>query len=261
MRPNSTKKKLNEGRVVFGAMGTMIDPAVVEMIGLAGYDFCFIDMEHVSTNLLLIEHMCRAADAVGVSPLVRVADDNPKTILRVLEIGVHGIIVPHVMSGADARRLVQAVRYPPTGTRGISAMSRAAQYTFGDFDVHMREADREVLLIGLIEDREAVEDIEAILSTPGLDVAFIAPYDLAGSLGHPDEPNHLDTLRAVERVLETARQVGGTRICAPANHRMYSKSVPELIELGVSMIVTVQDSVLLAQALKRDIDSLALYRR
>lgn len=256
MRPNKLKAKLDEGRTVFGASCTMIDPGVAEMIGLAGYDFCFIDMEHVSTNLLLLENMCRAADAVGVTPLVRV--DDPRTILRALECGIQGVIVPHVMSGAAARQLAQAIRYPPNGARGISPTSRAAQYTFGNIDTHLRESDKEILLIGLIEDREAVDDIEAILEI--LDVAFVAPYDLAASLGHTYEPNHPDTVQAIEKVLEAARRVGRAKVCIPANHRMYTKAVPELIALGVRMFVTAQDNAVLAQGLKRDIESLAQYR-
>jgi len=261
MRPNHTKRKLAEGKVVFGAFCSMLDPAVVEIIGEAGYDFCVIDMEHVPVDLQLVEHLVRAADAVDVTPIVRVADDSARSLLRVLETGVQGIMVPHVMSGAHAAQLVRAIRYPPAGARGISGTSRAARYGLMDPDRHLRESDSELLLIGMLEDRQAVGDIEAILSTPGLDVAFVAPYDLAGSLGDPFTPMHPVLNEAVEKILATSSRVGGAKIGFPSHHRMCPMAVPDLIQLGVPFIVTAVDYPLLAQAFKRDVESLAPYRQ
>jgi 2-keto-3-deoxy-L-rhamnonate aldolase RhmA len=261
VRPNRTKKLLNEGKVTFGSWATMIDPEVVEIAGLAGFDFCFIDMEHVSTDTLLVEHMIRAADATGITPIVRMADNNPKAILRVLEAGAQGIVVPHIMSGDDASRLVQAVRYPPVGTRGISPTSRSAQYSLVDFDNHMRESNREIMAIAFIEDKEAVEDFEAIVTTPGLDAVFIGPYDLAGSYGVPDGTNPPETVNAIDHMFEVARRVGGAQIGIPVNHRMYNKSAPELIDLGATMIVTAFDYSIIAQGMKQTIESLAPYRQ
>ncbi len=260
MRPNRTKKLLNEGKVTFGSWATMIDPAVVEIAGLAGYDFCFIDMEHVSTDVLLVEHMIRAAEATGITPIVRMSDDNPKTILRVLEAGAQGIVVPHIISGADARRLVQAVRYPPTGTRGISPTSRAASYSLCDFDAHIEDSDREILAIAFIEDKEAVENFEEIVTTPGLDLVFIGPYDLAGSYGVPHGADPKETVDAINHMFEVAKRAGGARVGIPVNHRMYNRSVAELVEVGASMIVSAFDYVILAQGMKKAIEPLAPYR-
>jgi 2-keto-3-deoxy-L-rhamnonate aldolase RhmA len=191
---------------------------------------------------------------------VRVPDDNPKAILRVLEVGAQGIIAPHVMSQEDARRLVQAVRYPPVGSRGISWASRAAQYGFANPDEHMRLSNSDIMLIALIEDKEAVEDIEGILATPGLDAALIAPGDLSASLGHGGEPNHPDIHRAADSIAEAGRRLGSPVIGCNSNHRMYTKSVPELLDLGIRFIVAAGDGPLLSQALRRNVESFASYR-
>lgn len=258
MRSNQTKAIMRR-RAAFGAWATMADPAVVEMIGHAGYDFTVIDMEHVANDFQTTEHMIRAADAVGITSIVRVPENNPKVILRVLDCGAQGVMVPHVMSAADARLAVAACRYPPAGERGISPTGRAARYGFDDFDAHARRSDEEVLVVAMIEDRQAVEEIDAIVSTPGLDVAMIAPYDLAGSLGLPFSPNHPDIVQACQRVAAAARRAGMT-LGIPADHRMYTRSLAQVVEDGCRFVLTAFDFALLGRALREDAARLAPFR-
>lgn len=260
VRQNRTKRLIAEGRVVFGGWCTLRDPAIVEIIGHAGFDFCIIDMEHGPIDGVMVEHMCRAADAVGVTSIIRMPDSDPKRILLALEAGAQGILVPHVKSGTEARAVARCMRYPPAGDRGMTRASRAAHYSLMDFDTHMQESNHELLLIALIEDREAVDDIEAIVTTPGVDVVFIGPADLSGSYGHPSEPNHPATVSAVERIMEVSRRAGGARFGLPTGHAMYPKSAGELVGLGAVFITNALDSVVLAQALTRNVEALAPYR-
>ncbi len=258
MRRNRTKAVLRKGPA-FGAWATMADPAVAEMIGYAGYDFALIDMEHVANDFQTTEQMIRAADAASVTPIVRVPENNPKVILRVLDSGAQGVMIPHIMGGADARAAVAACRYPPRGERGISPTGRAAHYSFDGFDQHARESDEEILVVAMIEDRQAVEEADAVMSTPGLDVALIAPYDLAGSLGLADQPNHPEILGAVGTLVAAARRAG-TCLGIPANHRMYTKSVQDLVAADFRFILTAFDFALLANALREDVARLEPYR-
>jgi 4-hydroxy-2-oxoheptanedioate aldolase len=129
MRENRVKRILSEGRLALGThVGGIADPQIVEIIGLAGFDAAFIDMEHTSFDLRDIQLMVMAAERVGITPVVRTPGFDPAFILRLLDMGVQGMQVPHVSSADTAREAVKAVRYPPQGERGMAAASRAADF-------------------------------------------------------------------------------------------------------------------------------------
>ena len=117
MRPNRVKQVMREGQLALGAYVTLADPQIVEIIGLSGFDAAFIDMEHTDFDLPLISQMIRAADLAGVTSVIRVPDNDAKLILRLLDMGAEGIIVPHVAGIEGAQKAVDAVRYPPLGHR------------------------------------------------------------------------------------------------------------------------------------------------
>src|SRR5271157_5605818 len=120
MHANRVKAKMAQGQLAVGTYVTIKDPAVVEAIGLAGFDAAFIDMEHTTFDLGLIEAMILACELTGITSLVRVPDDNPKTMLRILDAGAQGIQVPHIGGLDAARAVVKAVRYAPMGERGMA---------------------------------------------------------------------------------------------------------------------------------------------
>src|SRR2546425_9213784 len=129
MQPNRVKKILRSGGLALGTYaGGIADPQIVEIIGHAGYDAAFIDMEHTSFDLRDIQLMVMAAERVGITPIVRTPGFDPAFILRLLDMGVQGIQVPHVSDPETARAAVQAVRYPPDGDRGMAARGPAAHY-------------------------------------------------------------------------------------------------------------------------------------
>ena len=121
MRQNRVKKVMKDGKLALGSYVSFADPAVIEIIGLAGFDAAFIDMEHTSFGLNLVEQMIRAADLAEVTSVIRVPDNDAKLILRILEMGGQGIIVPHVDGVEGARKAVDAVRYAPMGQRAVRA--------------------------------------------------------------------------------------------------------------------------------------------
>lgn len=120
LQTNKLRSRLDAGQRVYGLLNSIPAPLLVEMIGYAGYDFVILDLEHVGVNPQTLENMIRAAECSGLTPLVRVPGVQPETILRVLDAGAMGIVVPRVQDGEQARQAVRASRYHPLGERGIS---------------------------------------------------------------------------------------------------------------------------------------------
>src|SRR5687767_13847797 len=171
MQTNRVKKILKEGGLAMGTYtGGIADPQIVEIIGHAGFDAAFIDMEHTSFDLRDVQLMVMAAERVGITPIVRTPGFDPAFILRLLDMGVQGIQVPHISDARAAREAVKAVRYPPLGERGMAGASRASD--FGNIPVkdHMERSNREITLAVMVEDLPALAEIDAIASTDGVDL-------------------------------------------------------------------------------------------
>ncbi len=208
MKQSALRDRLEAGEAVLGTFIHLGDPAVVEIAGAAGFDFVICDTEHSSRDPSTIENMVRAAEAFGIAALIRVHENDEKAILRALETGAQGIVLPFVRSADDVRRAQQAMWYPPDGNRGTCTVTRAARYGAlrPDFATHAAECNRELLLVGLIEDAEGVDHIEEIMDA-GLDVAFVARGDLTAALGVSAQSEHPLVLEAVEKVIAAAAEL------------------------------------------------------
>ena len=231
MRQNRVKKVMRAGQLAIGASVGLADPQMVEIIGLAGFDAAFIDMEHSGFDLPLVAEMIRAADLAGVTSMVRVPDNDPKLILRLLDMGAEGIVVPHVDGVRGARRAVAAVRYPPLGERGGVAISRAARFGDVPWDQHVRQSNEEVLLSVMAEDEKAIAEVEQIASLEGVDLISIGPTDLSQALGIREPADRRLTAK-VEEVAQIVRRSGGARLSIPMNHPMLPLTPGELMALG-----------------------------
>lgn len=185
MRVNTTKAKLAEGRVVLGGIVSGFSPEIVELLGLLEFDFVFLDCEHGSMTVDQVEHMVRAAEVTGITPIARIPNHEDSTILRFLDRGVQGLIIPHINTAEQARAVAAASRYHPQGHRG-SASGRAH-----DYGVHLPRTESmafindNVLVIPMCEEVEAVKNLDSILAVPGIDVVHVASGDLGQSMGHP----------------------------------------------------------------------------
>ena len=157
MQPNRVKRILREGGLALGTyVGGIADPQIVEIIGHAGFDAAFIDMEHTSFDLRDVQLMVMAAERVGITPIVRTPGFDPAFILRLLDMGVQGIQLPHISNARAAREAVKAVRYAPLGDRGMAGASRARRTTARSRSrEHMEESNREITLAVMIEDLPA----------------------------------------------------------------------------------------------------------
>jgi len=208
MRQNAMKQKLMNGRDVWGVFMQLPSPELVEVSALLGYDFVVIDCEHGAISEDMAAHMIRAADAANLTPIVRVPRNEAPTILRYLDRGAQGIMVPQVNSRAEAERAAMACRYFPDGRRGI-APNRAVDYGLARaFKDALADVNREVLVIVQLEHASGVERIEEIATTQGVDVVFIGPGDLSQSLGKPVQFDAPEVQAAIARVIGVCTQVG-----------------------------------------------------
>ena len=233
MKENRVKRILHEGGLALGThVGGIPDPQIVEIIGLAGFDAAFIDMEHTTFDLHDVQSMVMAAERFGITPIVRTPGFDPAFILRLLDMGVQGVQVPHVDSAQTARAVVKAVRYPPLGERGMAAGSRAAEYGRIPFIEHMAQSNREIILACMIEDMTAVERIDEIAAVDGVDLLAVGPSDLSRSLGVSGQPDHPRLVAAIDRVREGVKKGVGARLALPLNHAAFPRNAAQLRELG-----------------------------
>jgi 4-hydroxy-2-oxoheptanedioate aldolase len=204
---NKFKTALARGEPQFGLINSVPAPLLVEMLGYAGYDFVLLDLEHVGVNPQTLENLIRAAECSGVTPLVRVPGALPEIILRVLDAGAQGIVVPHVRSAEEARRACEAARYHPRGSRGISG-GRTTGFGTLKLTEYFERANTELTVAVMIEDKEGVEAIDEILAVPGVDLVIEGAIDLSQSYGVPGDAQHSAVRAAIRQVAECCREAG-----------------------------------------------------
>jgi 4-hydroxy-2-oxoheptanedioate aldolase len=184
----------------------------MRLIGKAGYDFVFIDTQHTSFNWETLADFCDMARASGVIPILRPYDKTPALAQRMLDIGAMGLLYPDVDTGAEAQALLRGAKYSPEGTRGMTGRGQAVtDYTqsgkLSSGDVR-RFVNDNVLFSIQIENAEAVENIDEILSGGGIDVVEVGRGDLSTSYGHPSETRHPKVLAALDKIIESCARHG-----------------------------------------------------
>jgi len=196
------RESIRRGRVCLGAAVSFSDPTVSELLGEAGLDFLWIDMEHAPLSLETVQAHVMAAELTNTTSFVRVPWNDPVVIKQVLDVGADGIIVPMVRNAEEVRQAVAACRYPPDGVRGYGPR-RPSRY--GRTAV-CENANQQVLIAVQIEHIDAVERLGQILDVPGLDAMYLGVGDLAGSMGFSPETAHPAVEQAITTVIEKARQ-------------------------------------------------------
>ena len=204
---NRLKARLLGGERVAALWIELESPSIVEAAVHAGWRTVLIDTEHGWIGAETLVHMLRACEAAGGDAIVRVPDAAPATLKRVLDLGVQSLMVPMVSSVAAAEALAREVRYPPRGARGYAApVVRASRY--GAHPDYASWAHEELLLIAQIEQAEAVEAAAGIAAADGIDMLFVGPNDLAGSMDRLERLDDPDLLAAIARVEGAARDAG-----------------------------------------------------
>ncbi|PLS74730.1 MAG: siderophore biosynthesis protein SbnG [Actinobacteria bacterium] len=211
-----------------GLFCSLVSPAIVEMIGWAGFDFVILDAEHSLVGPEELAHQLRAADAVGLRALVRIPSATSSLAGPVLDAGAAGVVIPRVRSASDVEAAVRAARYHPWGRRGLDA-GRATRNGQAELRQAVRQAARDVAVVAMIEDREGVDAIADIVGVPGLDAVLEGAADLSQSMGTPWETTSPVVQSALEQV-ETACRAANVPFWAvprqpPDAHRWRERGV------------------------------------
>lgn len=207
---NILKEKLAQGKQPLGTFVGTASPAVVECLGCAGLDFVILDNEHSPVEAETTAAMVRAAELRNVTPLARVREISRPAILKLLDVGVQGLIIPDVRGTDDVRRVVDYAKYAPVGRRGFCPSRKDGWGTdpqCGVLDT-MAHFNQETLVIPQCETAEALSDIETIAAMDGVDGIFIGPFDLSISMGMPGDFENPQFRAALARILSACRAAG-----------------------------------------------------
>jgi len=210
MQLNTLKKKLRAGKTVLGPFLKLSDPAIVEIAGLAGFDFVIIDTEHGPNSMQTAQNLVRSAEIHRITPIIRITENNPSLIVRALDIGAGGIQVPQVSNKTEALRIVGAAKFSPKGNRGVCRFVRAADYSCLDQFKYFKKSNQETLIIVHIEGIEGINNLAEILTVKGLDIIFLGPYDLSQSCRVPGQVNHIKVTKKMQEAVELAKEANIT---------------------------------------------------
>ena len=209
IQPSRTRLALAAGKAVRGVISTSDDPQLAELCGIAGFDYYLLDAEHGLIDAAQAVNVVRACECAGITPMVRIGPKDPKLVLQYLDAGMMGVMMPGLSDAAEVRMLVDAVKYPPLGARGVG-VSRASGYMAyckGAAD-YIAAANRETMVIAQFEDAALLPHLDDMLAVPGLDAMMIGPRDLSLAMGHPDGPSHPDVQDVIEQVIAASRRHG-----------------------------------------------------
>ncbi len=224
--------RLERRGILMGMQNFTGNPALVEILGASGFDFVSLDMEHSATSWRELEEMARAADVHGLTALARVVTNDPIEIMKALDRGVDGVIVPHIATPDDLQKALAAAHYPPSGVRGACSAVRATQYSVSKWSEYYPRADAETLVVPLLEDAEALDHLDELMAADGVWLYFLGVRDLAQSLGVPgSDYRHPVLADAVQRVLK-ASAAAGKSVIAPVAPNLEVEYASYLLELG-----------------------------
>jgi 4-hydroxy-2-oxoheptanedioate aldolase len=234
MQTNTLKRKLAAGQTVVGSFVYIPSSKFTEIVGLIGFDFVVIDMEHGPVDTVFAEEMVRAAELSGATPIIRVTHNTPHLILRALDIGAQGVHVPEVNTADDARSAASSTKYGPVGHRGLAGV-RAAEYGLKQsLAEYASAANQETIAIAHIESVQSVQNLDELLQVSGIDVYYLGPEDLSNSLGIPGQSKDARVVRLVEDSIVKIVAAGKVAGCIAAD----AATARRYVELGARYIAT-----------------------
>ena len=240
----SLKTRLARHELTIGSWITLGHPSIAEIMAKAGFDWLVLDTEHSVLELSEVQAIIQVLDGQQCPAIVRLTSNHPDQIKRVMDAGASGIMVPMIKSAEDARAAVNAVYYPPEGTRGVG-LARAQGYG-ASFQAYRQWLRDNAVIIAMIEHIQAIENIDAILSTPGIDAYIIGPYDLSGSMGRPGELEHPDVQAAIRQILQAGirhHKAGGVHVIEPDPAMLQQRIGQGFTFLGYSLDIRMLDSL------------------
>ncbi|MDP3137432.1 MAG: aldolase/citrate lyase family protein [Burkholderiaceae bacterium] len=240
-------EKLQAGQRGLGSFVFSPDPSHTEILAASGFDLTVVDLEHAPLTISDVVNHVRAADAAGISCWVRVGDPQPNEISRLLDCGVQGVILPHFGLDPEATRAaLRAFRYAPQGNRGTCTGVRSVSHGLSHFPDYVQDSNRKTMAIGLIEDADVVDNIEAVLTDSGVDAVVPGgPGDLATSMGLHGQGSHPRVVAAARRVVEAAKAVPGLKV---GMYVVDADAAAMWADLGVDFLLCSIDNRILARA-------------
>ena len=190
MRVNNVVTKMQAGQMAYGCSLTFPSTAVVELIGMSGLDHVSFDSEHGPFTPESLDDLCRIADMAGLTPMARVPNIDPSTILRFLDRGIMGITGPHITNPDKAQQLADACRYVPRGKRSFGSGRGAYFGEFESGEEYMEHTNSQILVMAQLEDVELLDHLDEILAVDGIDLYSSGAQDIAQSMGLQGHPNH-----------------------------------------------------------------------
>lgn len=241
---NPLRTKLSNGQPILGIWTIIPSPIVVEIIGLAGFDFQILDMEHGVFDQQALDANIRACEAVNCSPLVRVPSLTPFVIQSVMDLGAHGIIVPQVVDEASARLAVQSMKYAPEGIRGYNPFTRAALYCNPPTNEIGKLNNRFGFSSVIIENEHALKDLDKILNIADLDMVYVGVYDMSVALGCKGDTTHPRMVEFVETTIRRIREADKAAGMMVKNQLDISYA----LKLGANVLVFAVDTYMIHNA-------------
>jgi 4-hydroxy-2-oxoheptanedioate aldolase len=227
IRTNRVKQKLASGQVATILSGTN-EPDLIDQLGTLDVDAIWLEGEHGGVDYADLGNLTRACDLWGKTSVVRVMDNDYATIYRTLDRGAQGIVIPHVNTRAEAEAAVEAAKFAPLGKRGMFTSRQG----FGVAD-YFKSANEQSLLIVLIEDIAAVRNLDDVVKVDHIDVFFVAPSDLATSMGHIGNMGHPDVQQTIDGAIKKIVQAGRV-----AGTLVNTGNVERYTRLGVRAVMT-----------------------
>jgi 4-hydroxy-2-oxoheptanedioate aldolase len=247
------KELLNSSKFLLGTWSQSASPEMLEIIGYSDFDFTIIDTEHGYFGLETAENLVRTAEAAGIVPIVRVAVNEPHLIMKALDIGAQGVVVPQITSKEEAEKAISSARYYPQGSRGACPCIRAGKHLISEWDRYSTKANQDAVVIILVEGADGMKNIREIISTDGLDAVMLGPFDLSVALGVGGQLDHPKVTNFMLEVMELCKK-HNVHIFIP-NFDLELKQAKKAIErwraLGCTNFTVGTDKILFADYMKR----------
>ncbi|EDP3961022.1 TPA: HpcH/HpaI aldolase/citrate lyase family protein [Campylobacter jejuni] len=244
------KEKLKNNQLTIGSWISIGHVCIADIMASVGFEWLVIDFEHTSMNYETVQNLIITIQSKNIKALVRVCQNEEVVIKKVLDMGADGIIVPMIKNKSDAIKAVEFAKYPPTGKRGVG-LFRAQGYglTFGEYK---KWVNKNLVIIAQIEHYEAVDNIEEIIKTEGIDGIIIGPYDLSGSLGFPGEYHRIEVKEAIDKVLTCCKNYN-----IPSGFHVIEadpKKLQEKIQAGCTFLAYSLDFLFLSDSARKGME-------
>lgn len=254
MKRNSMRQILDDGGVPVGLFMVLQEPYLAEMMGYIGFDYIMVDHEHTTTDEDVVSRLILAANAAGLPVFIRVGEINSSYMQRMVDAGAAGFLCAQVRTREDIKRAVEAIKYPPMGHRGVLPWSRSSLFGLGQtLDEHFRTSNQETMLFAIIENKQAIDNIEQIVSVDGLDGVMFGPCDMSLDMGIYDRWDSAEVTAVMERAIKVTHQHNRYLIGLVLSGKDLEKQIASWREKGARIILYAYDIYFIQQMFLEDL--------